>query len=117
MKNFIAQINKFYLFNSVIIASVIIAAFTMFVVQFKVESLQSSISKTKKEISIYKDQIKMLDVEWSYLTRPERLRKLSAKYLENNSFVAANQIKDTSSLEEQYFANYEAKYSSDFAMR
>lgn len=117
MKTLILKINKFYLFNSIIIASVLIAAFTMFMVQFKVESLQTSISKTKKEISSYKDQTKMLDVEWAYLTRPERLRKLSAKYLENNSFVVANQIKDTTELETQYFANYKAKYSSDLAMR
>jgi len=117
MKKLIAQINKFYFFNSFVIASVIVAILTMFLVQFKVESLQSSISKTKQEITIYKDQIKMLDVEWAYLTRPERLRKLSSKYLENNSFVVANQIKDTAQLETQYFANYKAKYSSDFAMR
>lgn len=113
----VAQVNGFYLFNSFVISAVILAAITMFLVQFKVESLQSSISKTKKEISLYKDQIKMLDVEWAYLTRPERLRKLSAKYLEDNNFVVANQIKHSSDLEEVYFANYQAKYSSEMAMR
>lgn len=117
MKALLSKINKFYCFNSFIVFSVMIAIFTMFLVQFKVEYLHTSISKTKKEISIYKDQIKMLDVEWAYLTRPERLRKLSAKYLENNSFVVANQIKEVSELETQYFANYQAKYSSDLAMR
>lgn len=113
----IAQVNRLYLFNSFVISAVILAAITMFLVQFKVESLQSSIEQTKKEISIYKDQIQMLEVEWAYLTRPERLRSLSAKYLQNNNFVVANQIKDSSDLEAVYFANYQAKYKSEMAMR
>ena len=117
MRNIFKKVNNLYLFNSFVVASMIVATITMFIVQFRVESLQTSISRTQKEISIYKDQIKMLDVEWAYLTRPERLRKLSSKYLTNNSFVVASQIKDTSQLETQYFANYQAKYSSDFAMR
>lgn len=117
MKNFLNKFNFLYIFNTLVILAVIMSGITMFLVQFKVESLQSSISKTKKEIIAYKDNIKMLDIEWAYLTRPERLRKLSKKYLENNDYITASQIKNKVELKEVYFANYKKKYSSQMAMK
>ena len=44
----------------------------MFMVQFKVEDLQDEIAKTETDIVAFQDKIQLLEVEWVYLTRPER---------------------------------------------
>jgi hypothetical protein len=83
----------------------------MFFVQYKVESLQDDIFKTKNEISSLEDEIRLLEVEWVYLTRPERLRILVAKYLKNNGYALASQIKSVEQLEKLYPANYQQEES------
>lgn len=79
----------------------------MFVVQFKVEALHDEIVGAENEIIAYQDQIQLLDVEWVYLTRPERLRTLAATYLQDNGYALASQIKDMRDLEKYYLASYE----------
>ena len=98
---------KFYLTNSVLISGIILSIILMFVVQFKVESLQDEIANAENEIASYQDQIQFLEVEWVYLTRPERLRTLAANYLQNNGYALASQIKNVDDLEKYYLATYE----------
>jgi hypothetical protein len=107
MKEFWRSLNKFYFTNCVIVASVVLSILLMFVVQFKVEFLQDELIKTENEIAAYEDEIQLLEVEWVYLTRPERLRILASRYLENNGYALASQIKDADKLEKYYFANYQ----------
>ena len=98
---------KFYLTNSALISGIILSIILMFVVQFKVESLQDEIAKAENEIASYQDQIQFLEVEWVYLTRPERLRTLATNYLQNNGYALASQIKNVDDLEKCYLATYE----------
>jgi hypothetical protein len=98
---------KFYLTNSALISGIILSIILMFVVQFKVESLQDEIANAENEIASYQDQIQFLEVEWVYLTRPERLRTLAANYLQNNGYALASQIKNVDDLEKYYLATYE----------
>lgn len=91
-----------YILSSLTIFSIII----MFVVQAKVETLQDEILKTESEIALYQDQIQLLEVEWVYLTRPERLRILATNYLQNNGYALASQIKGIDKLEKYYLANH-----------
>lgn len=98
---------KFYLTNSALISGIILSIILMFVVQFKVESLQDEIAKAENEIASYQDQIQFLEVEWVYLTRPERLRTLATNYLQNNGYALASQIKNVDDLEKYYLATYE----------
>ena len=79
----------------------------MFIVQFKVEYLQDNITKAESDIDGYKDRIKLLEVEWAYLTRPERLRELANTYLTDNGYTLASQIKDPDQLEKYYLAVYQ----------
>jgi len=79
----------------------------MFMVQFKVEDLQDEIAKTETDIVAFQDKIQLLEVEWVYLTRPERLRTLAAQYLQDNGYALASQIKDVDKLEKYYLVNYQ----------
>jgi len=85
-----------------LLASIVLA----FTIQFKTESLQDKISQTQEQISFYRDQISLLEVEWTYQTRPERLRDLSTRYLKDNGYTLASQIKNGETMEKYYFATY-----------
>ena len=87
MKELWASINKFYFFNIAVLTAVTLSILLMFGVQFRVEALQDEMLKAEGEISAYEDNIQLLEVEWVYLTRPERLRVLSANYLKDNGLL------------------------------
>ncbi len=111
MKEIWQSTNKFYLANSLIFTSVFAAIILTFLVQFKVEALQDEILKTQNQIIASEDEIQLLEVEWVYLTRPERLRQLASRYLQDNGYVLASQITDSSKLEKYYLVSYK-KYEN-----
>lgn len=86
--------NKSHLIGLALFSSTLFSILLMFCVQFSVENLQEQISSTKSQISDYEDRLRLLEVEWVYLTRPERLRQLASSYLKNNGYVLVNQIID-----------------------
>ena len=87
----------------------------MFFVQLNVESLQDEMLTTENEITVFEDEIQLLEVEWVYLTRPERLRILASRYLQNNGYALASQIKDESQLEKYYLANQQKVETQEVA--
>lgn len=101
------EISNFYIANLMLIAAIFLSIISMFAVQFKVEALQDEIAKTESEIVDYHDKIQLLEVEWVYLTRPERLRVLASHYLQNNGYALASQITNVDSLERYYLASYQ----------
>jgi len=107
MKEFWQSLNKFYFANLLLVASVIFSIIFTFLVQFRVEDLQDDMVKTENEIVVYEDEIQLLEVEWVYLTRPERLRTLASRYLQDNGYALASQIKDVDKLEQYYLVNYQ----------
>lgn len=107
MKEIWQSLNKFYFANLLLVASVIFSIIFTFLVQFRVEGLQDDMVKTENEIISYEDEIQLLEVEWVYLTRPERLRKLASLYLQDNGYALASQIKDADKLEQYYLVNYQ----------
>lgn len=115
-KEFYHSLNKLYLAGLALVVSVFLSILLMFTVQFKVEALQDEILKVKSEISTYEDEIQLLEVEWVYLTRPQRLRTLAARYLQDNGYALASQIKDSSKLEKYYLANYQKLEAKTVAM-
>lgn len=117
MKNFLKTIDKVYCFNFAIIATLMLTILTTFLVQFKVESLQEIVAKTENEILFYQDKIESLEIEWVYLTRPQRLKELTAKYLISNSHVKTAQVKNFDKLEDYYLANYNKYLSQELAMK
>ena len=116
MKELWQRTNKFYLANISLVGAVILSIVVMFAVQFKVESLQDEVLKTEGEIVAFEDEIQLLEVEWVYLTRPERLRTLASRFLQDNSYALASQIKDTRQLEQYYLVNYKKAEDQQVAM-
>lgn len=116
MKEIWQHINKFYLFNSAFVASVVLSIILMFLVQFKVESLQDDVLKTESEIIALEDEIQLLEVEWVYLTRPERLRDLAARFLQDNGYMLASQIKDERRLEQYYLVSHKKSEEREIAL-
>lgn len=110
-------VTGFYLSNAIIAFIVLFSIYLMFYVQFKVNDLQEKVSEVDSKIVAYEDEIKVLGVEWVYLTRPERLRILSEKYLVNNDYIASNQIKNIDKLEPYYLSNLEKYESKQLAMK
>ncbi len=106
IKEFWQHLNKFYLANISVVAAVMLTIILMFFVQFKVESLQDEVVKAESEIAAFEDEIQLLEVEWVYLTRPERLRNLASRFLQDNSYMLASQIKDEGRLEQYYLVSY-----------
>lgn len=107
LKQFWESLNKFYFCNCVLTAATVASIVIAFSIQFKVESLQDKMADTQAQIASYKDQISLLEVEWTYLTRPERLRTLASRYLKDNGYTLASQIKDSDSMEKYYLASHE----------
>jgi len=107
IKEFWHSLNKIYFTNFVLVAAMLVSILLMFVVEFKVEALQDDMVKTESEIAAYEDEIQLLEVEWVYLTRPDRLRTLAATYLKDNGYVLASQIKDENKIEQYYSATYQ----------
>ena len=106
MKEIWSSLNKFYFANFMAVLSILFSIIFMFYVQFKVEKLQDIIAQNRINISDYEDQIRLLEVEWVYLTRPERLRQISTRFLKNNGYALASQIKGEDEIERFYNANY-----------
>ncbi len=100
-----ASLRKFYTTNILLAFGIIFSICLMFYAQYKVDKLQNRIDLVQRQIDDYKNEIKLLNVEWVYLTRPDRLRFLSGKYLKNNKNIIFAQVKDHDTLEKFYLAN------------
>lgn len=70
----------------IMIAACIIGIFK---IEQEVQALRKELKDTEKMISLEKNDIRILEVEWSYLNQPERLKQLSRKYLSLNNIQYA----------------------------
>ncbi len=113
LKEFWQSLNKFYFTNCALVACIVLSIVLTFLVEFKVEALQDDIQKVENEIAVYEDEIQLLEVEWVYLTRPDRLRTLASRYLKDNGYALASQIKDEDKMAKYYLTSYRKLESQD----
>ena len=107
----------YYVSNITMALLVIMSICLMFYIQFKVDNIQDIVNEVDNKIVAYEDEIGVLEVEWVYLTRPERLRILSQKYLgNNNDYIASNQVKDVAKLEKYSLSKLEEYENKQLAM-
>ena len=103
-QNKIMSLKKTYIANALLGFFIIFSICFVFYAQFKTDNMQRRLDLSQVKIDEYKNQLKLLNVEWCYLTRPNRLRFLSKKYLKSNKYTAFNQIKNYDKLEKYYLA-------------
>ena len=57
------------------------AAFAMFAVKYEVQSLEEELNRARKEIAAEEHAVRMDEVEWAYLTRPQTLEEMNRRHL------------------------------------
>lgn len=95
----------------------VLSVIMLFTIQFKVSELNQELERVESEIISYEEEIKILDIEWVYLTRPERLRILAKKYLKDSDYLEVSQIKSVSKLEPYYLAKYKKVQEHNYAYK
>jgi hypothetical protein len=55
--------------------------FAMFGVKYQVQALEDELSRTRRAIAAEEHEIRVLDAEWAYLTRPETLEGMNRQFL------------------------------------
>jgi len=59
----------------------IAGAFGVYMMKMHVQNLKSEVAITEKKLREEKKHLHVLNAEWAFLNRPDRLKQLSAKYL------------------------------------
>jgi len=55
--------------------------FAMFGVKYQVQALEDELARTRRAITAEEHEIRVLDAEWAYLTRPETLEGMNRQFL------------------------------------
>lgn len=59
-----------------------LAIFGLFQIKFKVQHLNAEMKELRKQLSSENELVHVLKAEWAYLNQPDRLQRLSKKFLE-----------------------------------
>jgi hypothetical protein len=55
--------------------------FAMFGVKYEVQALEDELARTRRATAAEEHEIRVLDAEWAYLTRPETLEAMNRRFL------------------------------------
>jgi hypothetical protein len=75
----------------------VFAAFGLYTVKFKVQALRQEVARTETQLREAHKNMHVLTAEWTYLNRPQRLRQLSEKFLDDKPIQGA-QLADFATL-------------------
>jgi cell division protein FtsL len=67
--------------NGILVIAVLVSASALYNLEHKTRGLERQINKTKTLINDDDEAIKLLNAEWSSLTRPERIQALAEQNL------------------------------------
>jgi cell division protein FtsL len=59
-----------------------IAAFGLYIVKYAVQDVQRDVTTLQTEVKDERESLHLLNAEWAYLNRPERLHALADKHLD-----------------------------------
>ncbi len=68
------------------------AGFAMFAVKYEVQALDDELTRTRKAAAAEQHEIRVLDAEWAYLTRPDTLEDMNRRFLSLGP-IATNQLR------------------------
>ena len=80
------------LLNAILVLTLLISGFFLYSLEHTTRGLERHVAKLKSDISAQRESIKLLNAEWSSLTRPERLQKLAEEQLKLVPVTASQQI-------------------------
>lgn len=69
-------------FTMIWILLAVLAGGALFVIKHEVQEAESDLIALQRQIDAERETIHVLEAEWSYLTRPSRLERLSDRYLD-----------------------------------
>ncbi|MBN8542647.1 MAG: hypothetical protein J0M34_00090 [Alphaproteobacteria bacterium] len=58
-----------------------VAAFGLYLVKYTVQDMQKEVNRLAAELKQEEESLHLLNAEWAYLNRPERLRAMAEKHL------------------------------------
>ncbi|HLI21417.1 MAG TPA: hypothetical protein VKV32_09895 [Stellaceae bacterium] len=68
---------------------VVAVGYAMFQVKYEVMQQEQTLASINRQITDDREQIQVLDAEWSYLTRPNRIEQLAGRFLKLSGMSAA----------------------------
>lgn len=74
-----------------------VASFMLYRVKYEVQALRIQIAEVSRQLRQEKEAMNVVQAEWAYLNRPERLQQLSAKYLSTGA-VTVGQIAEVEAI-------------------
>jgi len=69
------------IFNALLVIAVLVSGYALYGLEHATRSEERGIAVTKRRIDETREAIKLLNAEWSSLTRPERIQKLAEQNL------------------------------------
>jgi cell division protein FtsL len=61
---------------------VAVLAIGLYMVKYSVQDVQRNVASLKTELAREKESLHLLNAEWAYLNRPDRLRQLADRHLD-----------------------------------
>lgn len=61
---------------------VAVLAIGLYMVKYSVQDVQRNVAALKTELASEKESLHLLNAEWAYLNRPDRLRQLADRHLD-----------------------------------
>lgn len=86
--------------NGLLVIALLVAAFTVYSLEYSIKQGEREIAAAKAKARETRETMKLLDAEWSMLSRPERLQRLADEYLELKPQTAVQTV-DASQLKAQ----------------
>lgn len=79
---------------AIILICVLFSIYFVFDISYKTQNARENLNKLKEEIIQNENHVHVLKVEWSYLTNPERIKRLTEKHL-NLKLQTVENVKST----------------------
>jgi cell division protein FtsL len=68
--------------NGFLVVGLLVAGFVVYSLEYSIKQGERQIARAKNETRKVQETTRLLDAEWSMLTRPERLQRLAEKHLD-----------------------------------
>ncbi len=83
------------LINTALVGAVLVSAFVLYTLEHQTRDAEREIAQLKASITEEHETIKLLDAEWSNLTRPERLQQLAEEHLDLKPVTQLQMIRES----------------------